>query len=121
MDPRAPVSCPGLRSLLLYLPAAAVPLSHYFTAEVVRGAWRAALLNGADWPSPASRLPAMEADIAQLLWQAGVGGPTDKGGQPGAASWGNAVPSVPLPLAAALSLVLAGTVRPHVRVCRVCW
>lgn len=101
---------PGLRSLLVYLPAAAVPLSRFFTAEVVRWAWPAAVLNGTEWPSPASRLPAMEADITALLRQAAVGGPAEAGATPSGASWGNAVPALPLPLAASLSLVLASTV-----------
>lgn len=71
----------------------------YFSAEVTRGIWKPALMNGTDWPSPAANLSNVEEQIKKILAATGVIVP----------SLVTAVSSqatLPLPLAAFLSLTI---------------
>lgn len=58
---------PGLKDLADFLPASLVTIASYFSAEVTRGIWKPALMNGTDWPSPASNLSHVEQEIKKIL------------------------------------------------------
>lgn len=49
----------GLRELVDYLPATIATIVSYCFAEVTRGLWKYASMNGQDWPSPAGNLLAI--------------------------------------------------------------
>ncbi|KAJ8748364.1 hypothetical protein K2173_003001 [Erythroxylum novogranatense] len=61
----------GLKYLADFLPACLATVVCYFSAEITRGIWRPALMNGIDWPSPAN-LPAVEQQIKKILGTAGL-------------------------------------------------
>lgn len=44
----------------------------YFSAEVTRGIWKPAFMNGTDWPSPAANLSIVEQQIKKILAATGV-------------------------------------------------
>ncbi|XP_024528036.1 mediator of RNA polymerase II transcription subunit 33A [Selaginella moellendorffii] len=92
----------GLRDLVDFLPASIATIVSYFTAEVTRGLWKYASMNGNDWPSPAANLLSVEAEIKEILAATGVQVPNLVTGSLG----GNAPVSLPLPLAAFLSLTI---------------
>ncbi|KAH9309638.1 hypothetical protein KI387_037549, partial [Taxus chinensis] len=62
----------GLRDLVDFLPASLASIVSYFTAEVTRGIWKPASMNGTDWPSPAANLHNVEAEIKEVLAATGV-------------------------------------------------
>lgn len=44
----------------------------YFSAEVSRGVWKPAFMNGMDWPSPATNLTNVEEHIKKILAATGI-------------------------------------------------
>ena len=48
----------------------------YFSAEVTRGIWKPACMNGTDWPSPAANLLLVEQQIKKILAATGVDVPS---------------------------------------------
>ncbi|XP_057535996.1 mediator of RNA polymerase II transcription subunit 33A-like isoform X2 [Amaranthus tricolor] len=89
----------GLKDLADFLPASLASILSYFTAEVTRGIWKPASMNGTDWPSPAANLSLVEQQIHKLLAATGIDVPS-------LATVGSSVPELPLPLAALLSLTI---------------
>jgi hypothetical protein len=89
----------GLRDLVDFLPASLAAIVSYFTAEVTRGVWKPVSMNGTDWPSPAANLQNVEAEIKEVLAATGVHVPSLMVG-------GNAPATLPLPLAALVSLTI---------------
>ncbi|XP_061341383.1 mediator of RNA polymerase II transcription subunit 33A-like [Gastrolobium bilobum] len=87
----------GLKDLADFLPASLVTITSYFSAEVTRGIWKPAFMNGIDWPSPAANLSFVEQQITQILAATGVDVPS-------LAVDGDSPATLPLPLAAFLSL-----------------
>lgn len=55
-----------------FLPATVASFVSCCGAEVTRGLYKAASMNGNDWPSPAANLFAVEAEIQDILASAGV-------------------------------------------------
>jgi hypothetical protein len=53
-----------------------VSIASYFSAEVTRGVWKPAFMNGTDWPSPAAYLPLVEQQIKKILAATGVDVPS---------------------------------------------
>eukprot|EP01018_Ginkgo_biloba_P000531 Gb_17496 [translate_table: standard] len=90
----------GLRDLVDFLPASLATIVSYFTAEVTRGIWKPASMNGTDWPSPAANLSTIEAEIKEVLAATGVHVPSL------VTAGGNAPATLPLPLAALVSLTI---------------
>ncbi|KAG4390581.1 hypothetical protein GLYMA_05G001600v4 [Glycine max] len=80
----------GLKDLADFLPATLGTIVSYLSSEVTRGIWKPAFMNGTDWPSPAANLSIVEQQIKKIL----------------AATDGNAPATLPLPLAAFLSLTI---------------
>lgn len=64
--------CAGLRELVDYLPGAIVTIVSYCLAEVTRGLWKFASMNGQDWPSPAANLLAIQGEVKDILGASGV-------------------------------------------------
>lgn len=62
----------GLRELVDYLPATIATIVSYCFAEVTRGLWKYASMNGQDWPSPAGNLLAIQGEVKDILAAAGV-------------------------------------------------
>ncbi|KAL2900638.1 Mediator of RNA polymerase II transcription subunit 33B [Bienertia sinuspersici] len=89
----------GLKDLADFLPASLASILSYFTAEVTRGVWKPACMNGTDWPSPAANLSTVEQQIHKVLAATGIDVPS-------LATAGNSIPTLPLPLAALLSLTI---------------
>ncbi|RDX69911.1 Mediator of RNA polymerase II transcription subunit 33A, partial [Mucuna pruriens] len=89
----------GLKDLADFLPATLGPTVSYLSAEVTRGIWKPAFMNGTDWPSPAANLSIVEQQIKKILAATGVDVPS-------LAIDGNAPATLPLPLAAFLSLTI---------------
>jgi len=48
----------------------------YLSAEVTRGIWKPAFMNGTDWPSPAANLSIVEQQIKKILAATGVDVPS---------------------------------------------
>lgn len=48
----------------------------YFSAEVTRGVWKPAYMNGTDWPSPAANLSSVEENIKKIVATTGVDVPS---------------------------------------------
>lgn len=48
----------------------------YFSAEVTRGIWKPANMNGTDWPSPSANLSIVEQHIKKILAAIGVDVPS---------------------------------------------
>ncbi|KAK7285393.1 hypothetical protein RJT34_20163 [Clitoria ternatea] len=89
----------GLKDLADFLPASLVTIASYFSAEVTRGIWKPASMNGTDWPSPAANLSLVEQQIKKMLAATSVDVPS-------LAVDGNSPSTLPLPLAAFVSLTL---------------
>ncbi|EPS58647.1 hypothetical protein M569_16166, partial [Genlisea aurea] len=89
----------GLKDLVDFLPASLASVVSYFSAEVTRGLWTPACMNGTDWPSPATNLSAVEQQIKQILAATGVNVPSLPIG-------GSSPVTIPLPLAVLLSLTI---------------
>lgn len=92
----------GLRDLVDFFPASLASVVSYLAAEVTRGLWKPALMNGKDWPSPSLTLQSIEAEIKDMLAATGVSMPSSVTG----CISGTAPVSLPLPLAALVSLTI---------------
>jgi hypothetical protein len=66
----------GLKDLADFIPASLVAIASYFSAEVTRGIWKPASMNGTDWPSPAANLSLVEQQIKKILAATGVDVPS---------------------------------------------
>lgn len=88
----------GLKDLADFLPASLATIVSYFSAEVTRGIWKPALMNGTDWPSPAANLSNVEEQIKKILAATGVDVPS--------LAEVSSPATLPLPLAAFLSLTI---------------
>lgn len=66
----------GLKELADFLPATLATIVSYFSAEVTRGIWKPAFMNGTDWPSPAANLTSVEQQIKKILAATGVDVPS---------------------------------------------
>ena len=62
----------GLKDLADFFPASLATIASYFSAEVTRGVWKHACMNGSDWPSPAANLANVEQQIKKILAATGV-------------------------------------------------
>ncbi|PKA61809.1 Mediator of RNA polymerase II transcription subunit 33A [Apostasia shenzhenica] len=91
----------GLRDLVDFFPASLATIISYFLAEITRGIWQPVSMNGIDWPSPAANLLSIESEIKEILASAGVMLPDSCSSLPG-----GAVPMLPLPMAALVSLTI---------------
>ncbi|KAI4345554.1 hypothetical protein L6164_012665 [Bauhinia variegata] len=89
----------GLKDLADFLPASLATIVSYFSAEVSRGVWKPVFMNGTDWPSPAANLLNVEEQIKKILAATGVDVPS-------LASGGSSPATLPLPLAAFVSLTI---------------
>lgn len=89
----------GLKDLADLLPATLATIVSYFSAEVTRGVWKPAFMNGTDWPSPAAYLSTVEQQIKKIIAATGVDVPSLTVG-------GNSPAMLPLPLAALVSLTI---------------
>ncbi|KAK3193880.1 hypothetical protein Dsin_025190 [Dipteronia sinensis] len=89
----------GLKELADFLPASLATIVSYFAAEVTRGIWKVASMNGTDWPSPAANLSAVEQQVKKIIAATGVDVPSLVIG-------GNSPATLPLPLAALVSLTI---------------
>ncbi|CAN4093491.1 unnamed protein product [Withania somnifera] len=89
----------GLKDLADFLPSSLATIISYFSAEVSRGIWMLAPMNGTDWPSPAANLATVEQQIKKILAATGVNVPSLTVG-------GNSPATLPLPLAALVSLTI---------------
>ncbi|KAL5079919.1 hypothetical protein RYX36_008340 [Vicia faba] len=89
----------GLKDIADFLPATLATIVSYLSAEVTRGVWKPAFMNGTDWPSPAANLSIVEQQIKKILAATGVDVPS-------LSIDGNAPATLPLPLAAFLSLTI---------------
>ncbi|KAF8394464.1 hypothetical protein HHK36_020672 [Tetracentron sinense] len=89
----------GLKDLADFLPASLPTIISYFSAEVTRGVWKPAFMNGTDWPSPAANLSTVEEQIKKILAATGVVVPSLVAG-------GSSPATLPLPLAAFVSLTI---------------
>ncbi|XP_078441460.1 mediator of RNA polymerase II transcription subunit 33A-like isoform X2 [Wolffia australiana] len=82
-----------------YLPASIATIVSYFSAEVTRGVWEPAFMNGTDWPSPAAKLSTVEDHIKKIVATTGVDVPS-------LVTAGSSKARLPLPLAAFVSLTI---------------
>ncbi|CAL9193844.1 mediator of RNA polymerase II transcription subunit 33A-like [Musa acuminata AAA Group] len=89
----------GLKDLADFLPASLATIVSYFSAEVTRGVWKPAFMNGTDWPSPAANLSTVEENIKRIVAATGVDVPS-------LAAGGSSLATLPLPLAAFVSLTI---------------
>ncbi|KAI5349693.1 hypothetical protein L3X38_002582 [Prunus dulcis] len=89
----------GLKDLADFLPASLATIVSYFSAEVTRGIWKPVFMNGTDWPSPAVNLSHVEEQIKKILAATGVHVPS-------LAPGGSSPATLPLPLAAFVSLTI---------------
>ncbi|XP_062188994.1 mediator of RNA polymerase II transcription subunit 33A-like [Phragmites australis] len=89
----------GLKDLADFLPASTATIVSYFSAEVTRGVWKPAFMNGTDWPSPAANLSMVEEHIKKIVAATGVDVPRLVTG-------GSSLATLPLPLAAFVSLTI---------------
>ncbi|XP_011007536.1 PREDICTED: mediator of RNA polymerase II transcription subunit 33B-like isoform X1 [Populus euphratica] len=89
----------GLKDLADFLPASLATIVSYLSAEVTRGIWKPASMNGTDWPSPAVNLSSVEQQIKKILAATGVDVPSLSVG-------GTSLATLPLPLAALVSLTI---------------
>ncbi|WVZ62432.1 LOW QUALITY PROTEIN: hypothetical protein U9M48_012186 [Paspalum notatum var. saurae] len=89
----------GLKDLADFLPASLATIVSYFSAEVTRGVWKPASMNGSDWPSPSANLSMVEEHIKKIVAATGVDVPRLVTG-------GSSSGTLPLPLAAFVSLTI---------------
>uniref|UniRef100_K3ZQ37 Mediator of RNA polymerase II transcription subunit 33A n=1 Tax=Setaria italica TaxID=4555 RepID=K3ZQ37_SETIT len=89
----------GLKDLADFLPASLATIVSYFSAEVTRGVWKPAFMNGSDWPSPSVNLSMVEEHIKKIVATTGVDVPRLVAG-------GSSSGTLPLPLAAFVSLTI---------------
>ncbi|VVA98558.1 unnamed protein product [Arabis nemorensis] len=89
----------GLKDLADFLPGSLATIVSYFSSEVSRGVWKPAFMNGVDWPSPATNLSNVEEYIKKILATTGVDIPS-------LAPGGSSPATLPLPLAAFVSLTI---------------
>ncbi|KAF8731892.1 hypothetical protein HU200_015837 [Digitaria exilis] len=89
----------GLKDLADFLPASLATIVSYFSAEVTRGVWKPASMNGSDWPSPSANLSMVEEHIKKIVATTGVDVPR-------LATGGSSSGTLPLPLAAFVSLTI---------------
>ncbi|KAF7153138.1 hypothetical protein RHSIM_Rhsim01G0276300 [Rhododendron simsii] len=89
----------SLKDLADFLPASMATIVSYFSAEVTRGIWKPASMNGTDWPSPGANLAIVEQQIKKILAGIGVDVPSLVAG-------GSSQATLPLPLAALISLTI---------------
>ncbi|KAL0742754.1 hypothetical protein Bca4012_084267 [Brassica carinata] len=89
----------GLKDLTDFLPASLATIVSYFSAEVSRGVWKPVFMNGMDWPNPAANLSNVEEFIKKILATTGVDIPS-------LAPGGSSPATLPLPLAAFVSLTI---------------
>ncbi|KAL3517544.1 hypothetical protein ACH5RR_020133 [Cinchona calisaya] len=89
----------GLKDLADFFPASLATIVSYFSAEVTRGVWKPAFMNGTDWPSPDKNLANVEQQIKKILAATGVDVPSLPVG-------GNSPATLPLPLAVLVSLTI---------------
>ncbi|XP_039793952.1 mediator of RNA polymerase II transcription subunit 33A-like [Panicum virgatum] len=89
----------GLKDLADFLPASLATIVSYFSAEVTRGVWKPASMNGSDWPSPSVNLSMVEEHIKKIVAATGVDVPR-------LVSGGSSSGTLPLPLAAFVSLTI---------------
>ncbi|WOK91947.1 mediator of RNA polymerase II transcription subunit 33A-like isoform X1 [Canna indica] len=89
----------GLKDLTDFLPASLATIVSYFSAEVTRGVWKPAFMNGTDWPSPAANVSSVEENIKKIVAATGVDVPSLVAG-------GSSFATLPLPLAAFVSLTI---------------
>lgn len=66
----------GLKDLADFLPASLATIVSYLSAEVTRGIWKPAFMNGTDWPSPAANLSNVEQQIKKIIAAIGVDVPS---------------------------------------------
>eukprot|EP00250_Pteridium_aquilinum_P014872 c22251_g1_i1 orf=310-4509(-) len=92
----------GLRELVDFCPASLAGIISFLESEVTRGIWRAAPMNGKDWPSPAANLLSIEAEIRDMISFSGMYVPSSGTGS----TSGNVLVTLPLPIAALLSLTI---------------
>ncbi|KAG2317318.1 hypothetical protein Bca52824_020440 [Brassica carinata] len=90
----------GLKDLTDFLPASLATIVSYFSAEVSRGVWKPVFMNGVDWPNPAANLSNVEEYIKKILATTGVDIPSL------APAGGSSPATLPLPLAAFVSLTI---------------
>ena len=55
-----------------YLPGSIATVVSYCLAEVTRGLWKYASMNGQDWPSPAANLLTIQGEVKDILAASGV-------------------------------------------------
>ncbi|XP_061990357.1 mediator of RNA polymerase II transcription subunit 33A-like [Rosa rugosa] len=89
----------GLKVLVDFLPASLGTIVSYLTAEVTRGTWKPASMNGTDWPCPDANLSYVEEKIKTIVAATAV--------DVSSASSGSCQATLPLPLAALLCLTIA--------------
>ncbi|CAN1855322.1 Mediator of RNA polymerase II transcription subunit 33B [Linum perenne] len=89
----------GLKDLADFLPATLATIASYFAAEVTRGIWKPACMNGSDWPSPGANLAFVEQQIKKILAATGVDVPS-------LAVADSSPATLPLPLATLVSLTI---------------
>ncbi|CAA0828129.1 Mediator of RNA polymerase II transcription subunit 33A [Striga hermonthica] len=89
----------GLKDLADFIPASLATMISYFSAEVSRGIWKHASMNGTDWPSPAANLSMVEEQIKNILAATGVNVPC-------LAVGASSHVTLPLPLAALISFTI---------------
>ncbi|XP_016647568.1 PREDICTED: mediator of RNA polymerase II transcription subunit 33A [Prunus mume] len=90
----------GLKVLVDFLPASVATIVSYFSAEVTRGVWKPAFMNGKDWPSPNANLSNVVEKIKEIIAATAVEVSS------AAASDGSSQATMPLPLAALVSLTI---------------
>eukprot|EP00897_Mesotaenium_endlicherianum_P004620 jgi/Mesen1/4186/ME000219S03315 len=92
----------GLKELVELVPAGIGSVATYLAGEAVRGTWKVVACSGGDWPKPgAQQLAAIDAEVRTVLAQSGVGRTAYFPDGSSLAA------SMPLPMAALMSLVLA--------------
>uniref|UniRef100_A0A1D1XID6 Serine hydroxymethyltransferase n=1 Tax=Anthurium amnicola TaxID=1678845 RepID=A0A1D1XID6_9ARAE len=89
----------GLKDLVDFLPASLATIVSYFSAEVTRGVWNPASMNGSDWPSPSANLSTVEEHIKKIVAATGVDVPS-------LVTAGSSQATLPFPLAAFVSLTI---------------
>nr|XP_028946817.1 mediator of RNA polymerase II transcription subunit 33A-like [Malus domestica] len=90
----------GLKVLVDFLPASLGTIVSYLSAEIRRGVWKPAYMNGTDWPCPDANLPNIVEKIKIIVAATSVDVPST------AHSEGNCQATLPLPLAALVSLTI---------------